>query len=164
VEGKLLAHASKLCLCIHQRPQAQADTNTEPADTHMLLLTHAPARVCEQETWGTSASPQKEAVCVQPARPADPVAHQFVHDEVIEDDGQDMLMAMLLDQRPRSAPNTPLASLAKGQEVLARAKSSDNVHDKQGAEDFEAIDSPSKFPVFAATPGERRVSAHILVL
>jgi hypothetical protein len=87
-----------------------------------------------------------------------------VHDEVIEDDSQDMLMAMLMDQRPRSAPNTPSASFAKGQEVLARAKSSDNLHDKQGAEDFEAIDSPSKFPVFAATPGERRVRARTHVL
>ena len=164
MEGKLLAHASMFCPCIHHWPHTQAATNTLPADAHTLLLTHAPACVCEQETWGTSASPQKEAVCVQPARPADPVAHQFVHDEVIEDDGQDVLMAMLMDQRPRSAPNTPLASLTKGQEVLARAKSSDNAHDKQGAEDFEAIDSPSKFPVFAATPGKRRVSARAHVL
>lgn len=82
-----------------------------------------------------------------------------MHDEVIEDDGEDMLMAMLMDHRPRSAPNTPLASMAaKGQEALARAKSSDNAHDDQHTKDFEAVDSPSKFPAFAATPGERRAS------
>ena len=103
---------------------------------------------CEQNTWGTSATQQTETLCVQPARPVDPVADQFVQDEITEDGGQD-----IPNQRASSAPNTP-----------SRAKPpSAEAQDKASTDDFAAIDTPSKFPAFAATPGERTQSTHVLL-
>jgi hypothetical protein len=98
-------------------------------------------RILWKDQWGGKSG--DEELCAMPARPVDPIADQFVEmDEFV--DG---------DQRAHSAPNSPCGP--KGaREGIERAKSAEDAM-MAGADLQAALATPSKFPVFAATPGSK---------
>ena len=96
-------------------------------------------RLLWRDQWGVKTG--DEDACAMPERPVDPVADQF--SEKDEDAGG--------GTRASSAPNSPCSSKVAGAGI-ERAKSAEDVK-MAGLDGQGMMSTPSKFPVFAATPG-----------
>ena len=98
-------------------------------------------RLLWADHWG--AKKGDEEACAMLERPVDPVADQF--SEKDEDAGG--------GTRASSAPNSPCSSTVAGAGI-ERAKSAEDVK-MAGLDGQRVMATPSKFPVFAATPGSK---------